>query len=890
MPATAEDLVPPPAASSAKWRPNKDEQADLAAIDAVVVRMKDFTPPDPWILTIPQDEPRYHHSSRSQAEAWRAGGMHFDPRTDHESIQNQTFHYYEHGKDMYVLQNSQSVQEPALNGGSVRGRSGTGANTPNGPPKKKISLGEYKKKQTGGTLTPTANGVKGSESAANAGGALKGPIERVRAETEEMLAAVAESEDEAGPVQQGYAAKGQHKDLKRKRTEGAGSQQLTERSSTLNKIGGNESGSLAEKGAEPPSKKARMSTTLHTASEGSEEVHTKQTSQTAATIADDKSGEEAASTPRISPGMPPRLSPGMPQKLSPLREPADIRKGAESVAQEVSALPARLSPTIPDNIARTLAAREHSRASPGSSSLSAPNSATKLKHGKLTPNKQAAGVTKRKSPVPRNGFRASSTSPAIRSDGDNKPQPADRALGEESRGHTPTEDNPPVKATKPTTITHGIRRMLVKLKFKKARREDLRRITRLPSKAKRSMQDADALKQEDASIAVKPATKQAGIAEKSVPIKGVAQKIGPVKKDKKPVLAAKSEVEPQQEDKQLGIEKRASNNNKETTDTPPTKTDEILKARKESKEPSTPAQREVDSPLAPKSALQATPGKRKDLLSVTMRREQSQDSVTTHSTPPDVSTTPNVGSSTSQPNGIVKARSTQPSSKTPKQAAWETERKRLENLGRELKHAASARLSASQPDLSRPTVDQRMAAYMSVESFICYLLAFTCADEAAAAADPRQFPAYKQTWQTLQGYFGFVRKNAKPFPPLYGLVNSLGIVFNSHILELAIQSTPEGGSSRESILDTQAALQKCAAETEANLDIDMLQETFSQSWKARTKNLPPVEKLTHTKLGGPYKLPINVATTPVRAARAGYAMLREWIEREKTDYELKLKL
>ena len=214
-------------------------------------------------------------------------------------------------------------------------------------------------------------------------------------------------------------------------------------------------------------------------------------------------------------------------------------------------------------------------------------------------------------------------------------------------------------------------------------------------------------------------------------------------------------------------------------------------------------------------------------------------------------------------------------------------------LGRELKHAASAHLktlSMPHSDPTAPLNEQKLAAIKSLESLLAYILAFICSDEAATAADPKMNPPIKN-WRTLHGFFGFVKRNCEAFPLLLGIACWLGVVFNAHILDLAAQH-PAEGPNRDSILETQAMMQRAANDAEVKLDVDMLQSSFPRSWEGRTKGNLEVHRLEPGKgFEGRYKLPVGLQTCPLRAARAGYAMLDEWVSaQDGVGYGLMLKL
>lgn len=858
----------------------KSDQAELAALDATVDRMRTFTAPDPYILTIPQDvEPRYHHAYQYQATQW----LHQAPFQwkEGEMTQYQTYVYHEHGKDMYVLHNSRPKEEAA-----AKSKAGTGINTPVVGAKKKMSLNAYKKKQTGAaTPAQEAPPVKPVEAPAKQP-AVKGPVERVKAETEEVLAAVAEP-DEA-PV----AARVEKKELKRKRAD-SGKHDDKPR----------EEPAASE---EPASKKARTASPLPPPPPAAEEPETVSMSEQPLEPA------ESPEKPRTPPATSEDTS--LPPKLSPL---------------EVPSLPTRLSPTIPSNIAVTLKAREHLR--PDSSESAAPTSAPKS--DKLTPVKKADGITKHKSPIPRNGFRANSSSPAVRSDAEEKSRP-------------PTSSAPQPRATTPDLsqddeIAVGralkVRKeskpsLIVKMKYKKHQREGIRRLLNMRSKPDKSATPQPAAtaipppppppaptsapKTVDEPKPERPSTRK-----RDPNAKGVAQKIGPATNGAKKKLQEKQPVpekrpppkEPEPESKEPPAKRKAAPEATEkateerpakrkampeetdkASEEPPAKRKKVPEAIETKKDPSTPLQLNLQSPALvsgmPKSQ-QVTPSIRKDHLSVAMQRELSTDSNV--NTPSAKSSTPITNGHTSQPNGVAKPPSSQPITRTSKQQAWGTEQTRLENLGRELKHAATAHLNAVKPttssDQPTPSIDQKLAAVKSLESLLAYFLAFTSADEAALAAEPKQNPSIK-TWRSLHGFFKFVKQNCEPFPLLLGLACQLGVVYNARIIDITMQF-PAERPARDITLETYAVLTKYAADAEASLDVDVLLESFPRTWKRRARGTMSGDVLTNPgEYSGDFKLPISMQTSPLRAARAGHAMLLEWIAKERVEYEMKLRL
>ncbi|KAM3422786.1 Muscle M-line assembly protein unc-89 [Cercospora zeina] len=847
-----------------KWTPNREEQADLDAIDTELQRMREHITIDPYVMTIPQDvEPRYHHRYEAQAQQW----LYSTPFSEgeHEATQYLTFHYHEPGKGMYMLHNSRPIGEPSANGHRDKPRPGTGANTPNGGVKKTISFSAYKKgKQTGDTSTPE-RGTATSEDAPAKQPAVKGPVERMKAETQEMLAAVAEETEDIQKMQKEKSP--EQGDLKRKRDQR------------------DEASGQAEKkpeGEQAPKNKKQKVETLPRAGAGPQDTRPPKVPTDSKLVNGDKYEAESGLPPRLSPGMPPRLSPGLPAKLSPLHSndtttPAITHVQSDTV-KVPEKLPSRLSPSIPENIAEALKARV-------SSKVAASSTIRKDKDSKLTPLKKSDGIAKHKSPVPRNGHRARSPSPLAPPDGNLKAVTADSKPRDKSTALSQDEEIVVAKGPK-AKLSEKVEtvekpRLIVRLKFRRARRDDIHRILKMRSKPDKSILAPTQSTAEPAAVTKAADQRPDDRKEEAAKVKGVAQKVGPAKKKERVPVEEPPGKQPEktaskQSEKRPASPKRKADDEKQG----PAAKRKKLEPNDALKEPSTPAQRDMDSQAAPRSGQHNTPGTRKDLLSQAMRREQSQDSNATH-TPPATSSTPSVAGNV-RTNGLSRPPSSQPSSKTPRQNAFEVEQKRFEILGRELKHAATAHLTHSQT-----SVDQKLAAIKSVESFLCYLLAFTCADEAAAAADPRQVPPYR-IWRSLNGLYAFVKRTTDAYLPLSGLTHSLGVVVNSHILGIsAVVADPP---SQATLVDVALLLHRAVAGADEKLDVDALQDCFPRCWKDRTKKMPPNDKLDPAKLGGQYKLPLGPAATPVRAARAGHAMLREWMDREKLDYSLKLKL
>ncbi|GAB7354035.1 hypothetical protein MBLNU459_g4618t1 [Dothideomycetes sp. NU459] len=133
-----------------------DEQDTQRQLDACIDRMRAHTSDEPYILTVPQEEPKYHHYSRYLADAWlRNTPFSAD---EHPNIQYQTFFYHEPHSDVFQ-QHRHSHFETKTRPDAVAKTDAVASNasTPSLGPKKKISLAAYKNKQANSSAPHSAD-------------------------------------------------------------------------------------------------------------------------------------------------------------------------------------------------------------------------------------------------------------------------------------------------------------------------------------------------------------------------------------------------------------------------------------------------------------------------------------------------------------------------------------------------------------------------------------------------------------------------------------------------------------------------------------------------------------------------------------------------------------
>jgi hypothetical protein len=879
--ATAEHANPRPLS-----RRSENDQAELHKMDAAVERMKKHTRPDPYLITIEGDPKlQYEHQWKSQQWQWLRGTA-FRPE-EGEGIQYQTFVYQEPGTNLLSLHAQYYPEERPGTADSTR--NATGSQTPAQGPKKVISFGAYKKKQNGETPTRESQAARDSDKLGKQP-AVKGPAEKVKtqeAESADMLKAAEEDE-------RADASRGTQKSKEPLRPE-----QASSKSPELKR----------KRMGEPDTANKAPETNGH---ESARPIKKVKTDAPAPAVKDTKKARTPSPAPEKRPAdkkkddaeanLPPKLSPlhDVPPKLSPLRNEPHMRSSSRDVPPKLSPLhdapqtpetwemPPRISPDLPDNISASL------RMADGDNITV---SRTSKKRGEERSEGMNGVAGRGKSTEQNTSQRARSKSP-------------DRGAAEQSSLNASTEDALDEAPEDSQDLPDSKKRnsLVVKIKFKKARKEDVQRILKLPVRPDKRMTSPPSPTSSDEEDTAESASMQKASSSSTSKTtdktdqerrsgKGVAQKIGPASKkaeEKRPVAEKRPRAEPTADHTENPEPSAKRKKVDDAVPEPPSKKRQpdvaaSLTASKKNapgaldlkKAPSTPMPPAVPSPAVSsvqKSQLM-TPVGRKDHLHP--KRDASADSQV--DTPSGHSNTPSDHTRTSQSNGTTsKAPSSNPHpTKAPTAQAWADEQKRLEKVGRDLKHAASDLLNNKPNSTSR-----RTGAAKSLESLFCYLLAFTCSDR-AALAENKNIPM--RSWRSLPPFGSFVARATQDFAALNGLHSSLSVVIHAHILDIAARY-PNEGPSRDSLMELSGALHKAAMAADENLDIDTLMTTFPKTWAGRSKSVVTELGGEPKKLlqSGGYRLPLGVQTDALQATRAGLAMLKEWLAKEGVEYDFKL--
>ncbi|THV90794.1 hypothetical protein D6D27_05645 [Aureobasidium pullulans] len=296
---------------------------------------------------------------------------------------------------------------------------------------------------------------------------------------------------------------------------------------------------------------------------------------------------------------------------------------------------------------------------------------------------------------------------------------------------------------------------------------------------------------------------------------------------------------------------------------------------------------ESNTPMSVTPAISKdTPGARnstKDLrTSAAMKRVESTDSM--------VNGTPQ---SSRQVNGVTRPSPSSSSRSTVESNAWNTEAARIGTLGRDLKHAVTA-LDTQKPNGSNNAPRSRdMAAVMSLESLLLFMLSFYCRDRMFASRDPPLPLEGKTTWLTIPGFVKFVRDRCQHISILDGVVCHLSVVCNAMIILRLSERAMTPDETHQFHTAASGGL-KASKEGNARLPLTAMMTTFPKTWKkAMNNNGSAAGAEEDVKLGryaGDFTLPLGLDTEPLIAVRVGYALLREWCTSKELKYEFKFGL
>lgn len=254
-------------------------------------------------------------------------------------------------------------------------------------------------------------------------------------------------------------------------------------------------------------------------------------------------------------------------------------------------------------------------------------------------------------------------------------------------------------------------------------------------------------------------------------------------------------------------------------------------------------------------------------------------------------------------------------------AAWKSEKKKFEALGRTLKHEARAALPKDL-DWKSDTPSMRKGAAIAIEAVLAFTLAFTINEEINRLS--RQ-PMDSIAWRSLIPFLHYVENVTGIYRPLLGLTYQLEAVCRDTIslrdaerlerdaistggLDDQRPSTAESGVNHSSPPTTEKAKPDAAVELAENLrqaqhkwqlgysecSVREMQRSLPTTWEKSAGSPGPgkgKEKLSPKSYRhGAYYLPLGPTTSAIEGVRVGWQMLGEWCEKNEVGWEGKLGL
>jgi hypothetical protein len=171
----------------------------------------------------------------------------------------------------------------------------------------------------------------------------------------------------------------------------------------------------------------------------------------------------------------------------------------------------------------------------------------------------------------------------------------------------------------------------------------------------------------------------------------------------------------------------------------------------------------------------------------------------------------------------------------------------------------------------------------------------------------------EQTWKTLLPLCASYARCTKDFQHLDGLRSYLSATIASAIcMHVAMRFTraanthdsPQdsvlktGGDGRDSynfalLADHTLKSHQHFTDARVALPLQDIQQTYKQTYASREKDnkLAAVpEKITGSRMSGPYFLPLGIDTSPIQAVRFGLRFLGEYCEREGLGWKCRVNL
>ncbi|KAL8640606.1 MAG: hypothetical protein Q9228_002495 [Teloschistes exilis] len=233
-------------------------------------------------------------------------------------------------------------------------------------------------------------------------------------------------------------------------------------------------------------------------------------------------------------------------------------------------------------------------------------------------------------------------------------------------------------------------------------------------------------------------------------------------------------------------------------------------------------------------------------------------------------------------------------------ALYKAEFNKYAEMARSLKRAADARAKSAGGQINPDSVARREGLAIAMETALCYMLAFALKDESSRV---KRLACDRTAWASLPPYFKFIMSitRGREYQQLQGVLSQLEAVCRETILhhdaerlDRESMTGEELATLSKQIADNNRMRLQAWREAKGLLTIDKLQGHFPKTWAKRLdspKNDMEKESLTPDHYGeGGFHLPISAASSAIEAVRAGWSFLCEWTEKEDVKWEGKIGL
>ncbi|KAF2033556.1 hypothetical protein EK21DRAFT_98243 [Setomelanomma holmii] len=236
---------------------------------------------------------------------------------------------------------------------------------------------------------------------------------------------------------------------------------------------------------------------------------------------------------------------------------------------------------------------------------------------------------------------------------------------------------------------------------------------------------------------------------------------------------------------------------------------------------------------------------------------------------------------------------------------------KLNQLGRALKHEAT-KILTNNSGKQVTKQDEKRGAITNMECILSYMAAYYAQDFSMNARG--RASEVEHTWKTLLPLCLSYARTTKEFKHLDGLRSYLSSVVASNICKEVSQrvatsrphdspqDVPHGDLAKQHatltanlalLSDHNKQMNQHYQDARVLLPFEDIQSMYKKTYagcEANAKLVKEQEKISATRLSGPYFLPISNDTTPLQAVRFGLKFLAEYCEKEKLDYTFRVNL